>query len=86
MSIKTRTAPFIGGLFAIILDNTIPGTRKERGVDAWAQSSSDEDVEGLETYDIPWLSKITNLSFMKFVPISPAFKVYFLFLFLLKPY
>ncbi|CAG5078124.1 Oidioi.mRNA.OKI2018_I69.PAR.g8907.t1.cds [Oikopleura dioica] len=68
------TAPFIGGFFAIILDNTIPGTRKERGVDAWAQSSSDDDVDGLETYDIPWLSKVTNLSFMKYVPISPAFK------------
>jgi nucleobase transporter 1/2 len=65
-------------LFAIILDNTIPGTRKERGLDAWAQNGEAEDLEnipGMETYDIPWLRKITNLSFMKYVPISPAFKV-----------
>ena len=82
LSLQIRTAPFIGGLFAIILDNTIPGTRKERGLDAWAQKGEAEDLQdipGMETYDIPWLRKITNLSFMKYVPISPAFKVRFNF-------
>lgn len=47
-------------------------------MDAWAQKGEAEDLQdipGMETYDIPWLRRITNLSFMKYVPISPAFKV-----------
>ena len=65
------TSQFVAGIIGIFLDNTIPGTAKERGLLAWNSterfSESDFDV-----YDIPWLRCVTDLPFMKFCPISPA--------------
>lgn len=67
------TSQFVAGMLGIFLDNTIPGTKKERGLLAWNSterfSESDFDV-----YDIPWLRCVTDLPFMKFCPISPAFR------------
>jgi xanthine/uracil permease len=34
----------VGGLAAFILDNTIPGTREERGLTAWEEITEDEDA------------------------------------------
>lgn len=34
----------VGGLAAFILDNTIPGTREERGLTAWEDITEDEDA------------------------------------------
>ena len=48
------------------------GTRKERGLEAW-NSSEKYSEEDFICYDIPWLRCITDLPFMKYVPISPAF-------------
>ncbi|WP_440006487.1 uracil-xanthine permease family protein [Halomicrococcus sp. SG-WS-1] len=40
------TGMAVGGLVAFLLDNTIPGTRKERGLEAWdAISEDDTDFE-----------------------------------------
>ena len=41
---------------------------------AW---NSDErfSQKDFEVYDIPWLRKITDLPFMRYCPISPAFKL-----------
>ena len=33
------TAPFVAGVAAILLDNTIPGTRQERGLTSWASTT-----------------------------------------------
>merc|ERR1719210_2151478 len=35
MTVLLSTSQFIAGAVAIFLDNTIPGTRKERGLEAW---------------------------------------------------
>ena len=32
----------IGGLAALLLDNTVPGSREERGLAAWDRISEDE--------------------------------------------
>ena len=74
MTVLLSTSQFIAGAVAIFLDNTIPGTRKERGLEAW-QSSDRFKEEDYDSYDIPWLRKITDLPFCKFCPISPAFKI-----------
>ena len=34
----------VGGIAAFFLDNTIPGSRKERGLDAWEKVTEDEDA------------------------------------------
>lgn len=74
MTVLLSTSQFIAGALAIFLDNTIPGTRKERGLEAWTSSDRFKE-EDYDSYDIPWLRKITDLPFCKFCPISPAFKI-----------
>ena len=60
-----ETSMFVGGFLGFFLDNTIPGTREERGLVAWeAQHGAkqrDSDSEGrsdLSTYDIPYISSL----------------------------
>lgn len=36
------TGMAVGGLVALVLDNTIPGTRKERGLEEWDERTEDE--------------------------------------------
>ncbi|ADJ14880.1 uracil-xanthine permease family protein [Halalkalicoccus jeotgali] len=36
------TGMAVGGLVALVLDNTIPGTRKERGLEQWDEHTEDE--------------------------------------------
>ena len=56
-----------------ISDNTIPGTRKERGLEAW-NSRDKYSPEDYVSYDIPWLRFLTDIPCMKYIPISPAFQ------------
>ena len=65
------TSQFVAGIIGIFLDNTIPGTKKERGLLAWNSTERFSDSD-FDVYDIPWLRCITDLPFMKFCPISPA--------------
>ena len=37
------TGMAIGGIIAFVLDNTIPGTREERGLDEWEEMTEDEE-------------------------------------------
>jgi xanthine/uracil permease len=37
------TGMVVGGIVAFVLDNTIPGTREERGLTAWAELTEDDD-------------------------------------------
>ena len=67
----------VGGIIAIILDNTIPGTDEERGLMAWRQSVSDENGEQFQTasvkiYDLPFgLNRLSNYKFAKYLPFLP---------------
>eukprot|EP01023_Acetabularia_acetabulum_P022421 TRINITY_DN22064_c1_g1_i4.p1 TRINITY_DN22064_c1_g1~~TRINITY_DN22064_c1_g1_i4.p1 ORF type:complete len:580 (+),score=98.25 TRINITY_DN22064_c1_g1_i4:77-1816(+) len=53
------STPMVVALLAsFILDNTIPGTREERGLNAWTLKKVDrDDPEIRNAYDIPFLSK-----------------------------
>jgi xanthine/uracil permease len=44
ISIILGTQIAVGGISAFILDNTIPGTREERGLTAWEEITEDEDA------------------------------------------
>ena len=67
----------VGGIVALILDNTIPGTIEERGLKAWRQHLSDENDEqfqtaSIEIYDLPFgLSRLSNYKVAKYLPFLP---------------
>jgi xanthine/uracil permease len=44
LSIILGTQIAVGGISAFILDNTMPGTTEERGLDAWEEITEDEDA------------------------------------------
>nr|KAG5698791.1 hypothetical protein BaRGS_032210 [Batillaria attramentaria] len=75
------TSMFVGGVVAFFLDNTIPGTREERGMIRWrghGQESSDQQDDldkDLSIYDLPliqpWLNK---QKFTSYLPFCPGFR------------
>ena len=62
---------------ALILDNTIPGTIEERGLEVWRQHLSDENDEqfqtaSIEVYDLPFcLKRLSYCKAAKYVPFLP---------------
>lgn len=64
-----------GGILACFLDNTIPGTKDERGISAWQRTILKDDVkvdgqyaEGADVYEIGLPSKIKSAKIMKYIP------------------
>ncbi|KAL3201425.1 hypothetical protein MRX96_012472 [Rhipicephalus microplus] len=81
------TSMFVGGFVGIFLDNTVPGTAQERGLDGWRahecgteattgdDGSPGESVTIKECYDPPGASCIANrIPFSRFLPFSPNFR------------
>ncbi|KAJ8316916.1 hypothetical protein KUTeg_004820 [Tegillarca granosa] len=70
---------FTGGIIACLLDNTIPGTKTERGISAW-QSPSEAKIsalknvyeEGYEIYELWMPEKIKMWKIWKYVPFMPS--------------
>ncbi|ESO93987.1 hypothetical protein LOTGIDRAFT_153464 [Lottia gigantea] len=63
---------FIGGFVAFVLDNTVPGTLKERGLLVAKEHELDATIfeEGFEVYELPWIPNcIKNSRIYKYVPI-----------------
>uniref|UniRef100_A0A8C4S7L3 Solute carrier family 23 member 1 n=1 Tax=Erpetoichthys calabaricus TaxID=27687 RepID=A0A8C4S7L3_ERPCA len=77
LTVLLTTEMFVGGCLAFLLDNTIPGSKKERGLVEWkegAHSNSDMCVD-LLSYDFPCgMAFVKKLKFLRFVPICPTFK------------
>jgi nucleobase transporter 1/2 len=83
ISVLAMTNMFVGGLVAFVLDNTIPGTKEERGIKTWhpESDSGDDDVKPNtvsitpSTYDLPYLMPaIRRCRWFRFVPICPTFQ------------
>ncbi|KAL4231675.1 hypothetical protein ACF0H5_009254 [Mactra antiquata] len=69
-------ANFAGALCAFILDNTVPGTKKERGIVSWNQPLSyhkkkQDYVESSELYVPPMTSEMRQSKWLKFIPFLP---------------
>lgn len=63
----------IGGVTAFILDNTIPGSREERGMMVWRQSTEDTGKR-VHVYDLPFgLKKLSTYKFAKYTPFLPYY-------------
>ncbi|XP_063409910.1 solute carrier family 23 member 1-like [Mytilus trossulus] len=72
-----------GGFTACFLDNTVPGTLKERGLVGWATGGIDEECEeptgdiedSADVYEIPAITRLLEkISFTRFIPFSPTFR------------
>lgn len=71
-------ANFAGAILAFFLDNTVPGTREERGITAWhvpsgvIRANKNHYLESERQY-IPWMPKEMRKSkFLKFIPFLPG--------------
>ncbi|OWF42907.1 Solute carrier family 23 member 2 [Mizuhopecten yessoensis] len=68
-----------GGVLACFLDNTVPGTREERGIAAWetpddtsASATTGSDYsEGYEVYNPIFYDRYKNSKILRFLPFMP---------------
>ena len=61
----------VGGVTAAILDNLLPGTKDERGLNAW-KSTKNFDNKSSEIYDLPFVQEFLNRSrWARYVPFLP---------------
>nr|XP_015205203.1 PREDICTED: solute carrier family 23 member 1 [Lepisosteus oculatus] len=77
LTVLLTTEMFVGGFLAFILDNTIPGSRKERGLLDWTEGvhSSSDQCAGLQTYDFPiGMSCVRSMECLGRIPIFPTFQ------------
>uniref|UniRef100_A0A8C1QG09 Zgc:110789 n=1 Tax=Cyprinus carpio TaxID=7962 RepID=A0A8C1QG09_CYPCA len=80
IQVLLTTSMFVGGFFGFLLDNTIPGTKRERGIIAWKkahQNESDNTLESDDVYGLPFgiNSCLSSLTWTKYVPFCPTPKV-----------
>ncbi|XP_045420413.1 solute carrier family 23 member 1-like isoform X1 [Lemur catta] len=56
IQVLLTTGMFVGGLLGFLLDNTIPGSKEERGLVVWnqIQEASEETLKASEVYALPW--------------------------------
>ena len=72
---------FVGGFLGCILDNTIPGTREERGLVKWenqlteSTDKSDTNRNEMRTYDPPFVMNLIRghqNRYLKYLPFLPT--------------
>ncbi|XP_061576897.1 solute carrier family 23 member 2 isoform X1 [Cololabis saira] len=71
------THMFIGGFFGFILDNTIPGTDKERGIHEYQAKAQGEGTKtcDLSCYDIPFCNGLLKrFKCFQYLPFLPSYK------------
>uniref|UniRef100_A0A4W4DTF8 Uncharacterized protein n=1 Tax=Electrophorus electricus TaxID=8005 RepID=A0A4W4DTF8_ELEEL len=73
------TSMFVGGFIGFILDNTIPGTKCERGIIAWTKAyedTSESCLENDEVYGLPWglSSCLSSYVWVRWLPFCPSHK------------
>ncbi len=65
----------VGGMFALILDNIIPGSAEERGIIKWRSLMVEQrkgTMASIHVYDLPF--GITNKwTFTKYIPFLPYY-------------
>ncbi|XP_023380279.1 solute carrier family 23 member 1 [Pteropus vampyrus] len=77
LTVLLTTEMFVGGCLAFILDNTVPGSPKERGLIQWKAGAhaNSEMSTSLKSYDFPiGMKMIKRIAFLKYIPICPVFK------------
>ncbi|XP_077596562.1 solute carrier family 23 member 1 isoform X2 [Stigmatopora nigra] len=73
LTVLLSTEMFVGGFLAFCLDNTIPGSREERGLTRWSAMTSSSSSS--PTYDFPaGMALIRRVGCLARLPVSPTFK------------
>lgn len=73
ITVLLKTNMLIGGMTGLILDNTIPGSREERGMTVWRQNTEGDDGD-LRVYDLPFgLRKLSTYKCAKYIPFLPYY-------------
>ncbi|XP_017296453.1 solute carrier family 23 member 1 isoform X2 [Kryptolebias marmoratus] len=73
LTVLLSTEMFVGGFLAFCLDNTIPGTKQERGLVQWL-SSSGSLSSGSSSYDLPLgMGVVRQTRCLRWFPTSPTF-------------
>uniref|UniRef100_A0A8C2ZRH1 Solute carrier family 23 member 1 n=1 Tax=Cyclopterus lumpus TaxID=8103 RepID=A0A8C2ZRH1_CYCLU len=76
LRILLTTNMFVGGVLGFFLDNTIPGTKRERGLLAWVKMDPEDSIYAAgteEVYDLPFgiTSRLSSRSWVRYVPFCP---------------
>ncbi|CAJ1057161.1 xan_ur_permease domain-containing protein [Xyrichtys novacula] len=76
LQVLLTTSMFVGGFFGFVLDNTIPGSKHERGIVAWNKAHEDDSsntLESGEVYNLPFglSSYSSSSSWLRFIPFCP---------------
>ncbi|KAG7214921.1 hypothetical protein INR49_005196 [Caranx melampygus] len=76
LQVLLTTSMFVGGFFGFILDNTIPGSKQERGILAWNKAHEDDSsntLESGEVYNLPFgiSSHLSSSSWIRYIPFCP---------------
>uniref|UniRef100_A0A6Q2Y119 Solute carrier family 23 member 1 n=1 Tax=Esox lucius TaxID=8010 RepID=A0A6Q2Y119_ESOLU len=75
ITVLLTTEMFVGGFLAFALDNTIPGTKKERGLLDWKADESGGSSVNMDSYDFPiGMSCVRKVSCLRYFPICPSFQ------------
>ncbi|XP_053741705.1 xan_ur_permease domain-containing protein isoform X1 [Synchiropus splendidus] len=77
LQVLLTTSMFVGGFFGFILDNTIPGSKQERGILAWNKVHNEDStntLENSEVYNLPFgiSSYLSNFPWIRYVPFCPS--------------
>ncbi|XP_029009907.1 solute carrier family 23 member 2 [Betta splendens] len=73
------THMFIGGFFGFVLDNTIPGTDKERGIASWRHQVPEEIRNACDQscYEIPFCSGVLQrFPCFQHLPFLPSYSIH----------
>ncbi|KAI3371588.1 hypothetical protein L3Q82_024145 [Scortum barcoo] len=76
LQVLLTTSMFVGGFFGFILDNTIPGSKHERGIEAWNKAHEDDSSNTLESgqvYNLPFgiSSYFSSSLLLRYMPFCP---------------
>ncbi|XP_054474379.1 solute carrier family 23 member 1-like isoform X2 [Anoplopoma fimbria] len=76
LRILLTTNMFVGGVLGFFLDNTIPGTKRERGLLTWDKVDLEDSIYAVgteEVYDLPFgiTSRLSSQSWVRYVPFCP---------------
>lgn len=75
ITVLLRTNMLVGGITGLLLDNTIPGSREERGMLVWNNKAGGTGHSGNHVYDLPFgLKKLSFYKCTKYVPFLPYYE------------
>ncbi|XP_062596493.1 solute carrier family 23 member 1-like isoform X2 [Saccostrea cucullata] len=73
------TSMFVGGVVGFLLDNTVPGSREERGMLKWkkqvSSDSADDKRRRLRVYELPYVTDfLYRHNIFSYIPFLPSFR------------